>query len=281
MDTTIITVLHPGDMGASVGAAAASRGHRVRWVEAGRSDATRARAAAAHLEACGSLAQALDGAAVVLSVCPPHAAADTARSVAAAGFTGLYVDGNAIAPATTREVGAIVEAAGARFADGGIIGPPVKKAGTTRLYLSGPHAARAAALFDGSALDARVLDGPPDAASALKMCYAAWTKGTTALLAAIRALARSTGVEDALVDEWELSQPGLAGRSESSVRGNAFKAWRWIAEMHEIAASFDAEGLPPGFHRAAAEVYEDLSGFRDDREPSLDAVLDALLQRRN
>jgi 3-hydroxyisobutyrate dehydrogenase-like beta-hydroxyacid dehydrogenase len=280
MTTTTITVLHPGEMGASVAAAAASNGHRVRWVDAGRSAATRSRAHTAGLEACASLESALDGAAVVFSVCPPHAAVDTARAVAATGFAGLYVDGNAIAPATTRSVAAIVQGAGAHYVDGGIIGPPVKQAGTTRLFLSGPHAAESAALFGGSLLAAQVLEGPLDAASALKMCYAAWTKGTTALLAAIRALAQATQVEQALLAEWQLSQPGLGDRSERSVRANAFKAWRWIAEMHEIAASFEAEGLPAGFHRAAAEVYQTLEGFKDERDPSLDAVLEALLASR-
>jgi 3-hydroxyisobutyrate dehydrogenase-like beta-hydroxyacid dehydrogenase len=197
--------------------------------------------------------------------------------VAAAGFRGLYVDGNAIAPATTRSVGAIVQAAGARFADGGIIGPPVRQAGSTRLYLSGQHAAEAAALFAGSLLDARAMDGPPDAASSLKMCYAAWTKGTTALLAGIRSLAASLEVEAALVEEWDLSQQGLEQRSRASVCGNAFKAWRWIAEMHEIAATFRDAGLPPGFHEAAAEVYQRLEGFKDDRDPPLAAVTRAML----
>jgi 3-hydroxyisobutyrate dehydrogenase-like beta-hydroxyacid dehydrogenase len=281
MQTTTITVLHPGDMGASVAAAAASNGHRVRWVDAGRSPATRSRAQAAGLESCESLQAALDGAAVVFSVCPPHAAQDTAQAVADAGFAGLFVDANAIAPATTRAVAAIVEGAGARFVDGGIIGPPVQQAGTTRLYLSGPHAAEVTPLFDGSLLAALTLQGPVDAASALKMCYAAWTKGTTALLAAIRALAQARQVEPALLAEWDLSQPGLAQRSEKTVRSNAFKAWRWIGEMHEIADSFEAEGLPPGFHRAAAEVYEALQPFKANRDPSLDAVTEALLASRD
>jgi 3-hydroxyisobutyrate dehydrogenase-like beta-hydroxyacid dehydrogenase len=272
-----ILVLNPGDMGASVGAAAASAGHRVLWVNAGRSADTARRAAEARLEPSDSLADALGRSQAVLSVCPPHAAEDTARAVAAAGFRGLYVDGNAIAPATTRSVGAIVQAAGARFADGGIIGPPVRQAGSTRLYLSGEHAAEAAALFAGSLLDARAMDGPPDAASSLKMCYAAWTKGTTALLAGIRSLAASLEVEAALVEEWDLSQQGLEQRSRASVCGNAFKAWRWIAEMHEIAATFRDAGLPPGFHEAAAEVYQRLEGFKDDRDPPLAAVTRAML----
>jgi 3-hydroxyisobutyrate dehydrogenase-like beta-hydroxyacid dehydrogenase len=276
MNTCTITVLHPGDMGVSVARAAREAGHRVLWVGSARSAETVARAGAAGLVDAGSLAGALRESAVVLSVCPPHAAKDTAQAVAASGFTGLYVDANAISPASTRAVGAIVADAGARFVDGGIIGPPVSSKGNTRLYLSGAHAHEAAALFEGSLLRARTLDGPEDAASALKMCYAAWTKGTTALLADIRALASALEVEDALLAEWNESQSGLAARSESAARNNAFKAWRWIAEMHEIADSFAAQDLPDGFHRAAAQIYERLADFKDEREPELARIIAAL-----
>ena len=276
MNTCTITVLHPGDMGVSVARAARAAGHRVLWVGSARSAETAARAGAAGLVDAGSLASALRESAVVLSVCPPHAAKDTAQAVAACGFAGLYVDANAISPASTSAVGAIVAKAGARFVDGGIIGPPVSSKGNTRLYLSGAHAHEAAAIFEGSLLRARALDGPEDAASALKMCYAAWTKGTTALLADIRALASALEVEDALLAEWNESQPGLAARSESAARNNAFKAWRWIAEMHEIADSFAAQDLPDGFHRAAAQIYERLAGFKDEREPELARIIAAL-----
>ena len=279
MSEQSILVLHPGDMGASVAAALRGVGHRVLWVEAGRSAETRARAREAGLLPRPGLEEAASEAGVLLSVCPPHAAGDTARAAASVGFAGLYVDCNAIAPASARAVGRIVESAGARFVDGGIIGPPATTPGTTRLYLSGPHAGEAAALFDGSPLEARTLDGPAEAASSLKMCYAAWTKGTTALLGAIRALARSLEVDAALLAEWDLSQSGLPERSRSAVCGNAFKAWRWIAEMEEIAASFEGEGLPPGFHQGAAEVYRRLEGFRNERDPELDAVLRALSGR--
>lgn len=278
MSTTTILVLHPGDMGVSVAAAAASAGHRVLWVREERSADTAARADAADLSARDTLREAVAESEVALSVCPPRAAEDTARAAAQAGFTGLYVDCNAVSPGTAGSVKRIVEAGGARFTDGGIIGPPVATAGTTRLYLSGEHAAAAAALFQGSLLDARALDGPPHAASSLKMCYAAWTKGTTAMLGAIRALAQAGEVEDALLAEWDLSQQGLAARSDSSVRGNAYKAWRFVAEMHEIAASFEAAGLPPGFHQAAAEVYERLEAFKEERDPALEPVLRALLR---
>ena len=133
MPKKTIALLHPGDMGAAIGACLVSSGHRVVWASAGRSAATRTRAADAGLEDLTSLARAVDAAEIVLSVCPPHGALDLADAIAALEFDGLYVDANAIAPDTTREAGAIVEAAGARFVDGGIIGPPPVEAGLMRL----------------------------------------------------------------------------------------------------------------------------------------------------
>lgn len=276
MPETTIALLHPGEMGAAVGACLAERGLRVVWVSAGRSAATRRRAEAAGLEDLGSLERALAAAEVVLSVCPPHGALELAREVARAGFRGVYIDANAISPATAREVARAVEAAGAAFVDGGIIGPPPGPGKSTRLYLSGARAAEMAATFAGTRLPATALDGAAGAASALKACYAAWTKGATALLATIRTLARHEGVEETLLDEWRLSQPELPRRSEA-ILANARKAWRWVGEMEEIAASFEAAGLPGGFHLAAAEVYRRLEDFKDaGAPPSLAEVAHAL-----
>jgi 3-hydroxyisobutyrate dehydrogenase-like beta-hydroxyacid dehydrogenase len=272
-----IALLHPGEMGAAVGACLVSRGHRVLWVEQGRSAATRARAEAAGLEVCDKLDRALEVADVVLSVCPPHAARDLARAVAATKrMRGIYVDANAIAPATTREIGRIVETAGGSFLDGGIIGPPPNAPGRTRLYVSGPQRETIVALFTGTNLQAIALDGEIGAASALKVVYAAWTKGSTALLAAIRALAQHEGVDESLLAEWKLSQPQLL-RESDAVPAKVYKAWRWIAEMEEIAASFEAAGLPRGFHSAAADIYGRLAAFKDAAAPpALDEVTQAL-----
>ncbi len=190
MPNQTIALLHPGEMGAAVGACLVARGLRVLWVSQGRSPATRARAQAAGLEQCETLDRALAAAAVVLSVCPPHGAVDLARAVAAKkNFRGIFVDANAIAPASAREIGRVIEAAGASFVDGGIIGPPPDAPGRTRLYLSGSAREQIVALFASTHVQAIALDGEIGAASALKMAYAAWTKGSTALVAAIRALA--------------------------------------------------------------------------------------------
>ena len=248
-----IGLLHPGEMGAALGARLRERGHDVRWVAGGRSAATRERANDAGLRDAGSLAALCAASDLVLSVCPPHAALDVARAVA--GYAGVFVDANAIAPATGEAVRAVVEGAGGRFVDGGIVGPPPRREGTTRLYLSGAEAGRVAAAFDGTCVEAPVLGPEPGGASALKMAYAAWTKGTAAMLLAIRATARAGGVEDALVEEWRRSQPDVPDRLAGAEDSAAAKGWRWIAEMEEIAATFAAAGQPDGFHRAAAEVF--------------------------
>jgi uncharacterized protein DUF1932 len=232
-----IAVLHPGEMGSAV---AAALGHAVTWVPSGRSETTAERARAANMTPGSPLE-----ADVILSICPPHAALDVARSVSA--FGGVYVDANAISPARRDEVRALVP--DATFVDGGIIGPPPTRAQTTRLYLSGERAPEVAALFEGTIVDARITSD----ASALKMAYAAWTKGSAALLLAAHQAAEAYGVADALDAEWE--DLGLQARLESARAAKSAKGWRWIAEMEEIADTFAAKDLPDGFHRAAAEVY--------------------------
>jgi 3-hydroxyisobutyrate dehydrogenase-like beta-hydroxyacid dehydrogenase len=276
VNQTVIGVLHPGEMGAAVGRCLTGRGHTVLWASVGRGPDTAARAAAAGLTDAGTVKAVAGQAKVILSVCPPHAAMDVARAVA--GFGGLYVDANAVAPATAQDIAAVITGGGGRYADGGIIGLPPVAQGGTRLYLSGPHAAAVAELFDGTALDARVIGGPVTAASAVKMAYAGWTKGSAALLLAMRALARAEGVEDTLLAEWALSQPSLQARSQGSARSATAKGWRWVAEMEEISASLAAAGLPGGFHQAAAEIFRRTprasTAGPDDR--SLEAVLAAL-----
>jgi 3-hydroxyisobutyrate dehydrogenase-like beta-hydroxyacid dehydrogenase len=274
MSEKTIGLLHPGEMGAAVGECLTAAGHRVLWLPEGRGPATKARAEAAGLTPASSLAGIVGQADVIISVCPPHAALDVARAVAGAGrFAGLYLDANAVSPDTTREVAGIVTAGGARFADGGIIGTPPVKPGFIRLYLSGAPAGEVRDLFAGTPVDARTVEGGAGAASAVKMSYAAWTKGSAALLLAVRAMARADGVEQALLTEWADSQPGLDDRSARASASAAAKGWRWVAEMEEIAATMTAAGLPGGFHQAAAEIYR-RAQHADGRDP--DAVLGAL-----
>jgi len=133
-------------------------------------------------------------------------------------------------------------------------------------------------LFSESMLDARVIGAEPGSASALKIAYAAWTKCSDALILAIRALAAIEGVDKALLEEWALSQPGLERRSIQAAAVSAPKAWRFAGEMREIAATFDAAGLPSGFHDAATDIYERLAPFKNctDPPPPVTAVVNTL-----
>ena len=267
MSEAIVGLLHPGEMGAAVGRCLTTRGHTVLWASQGRGPATAERAAAAGLTDVGTVAELTGRAGIIFSVCPPHAALEVARSVA--GFSGLFVDANAIAPETTRSVAAVLSAGGTgaagtgatRFADGGIIGPPPQPGADpaarngTRLYLAGESAAEVAALFAGTPVGAQVVNGGIGAASAVKMAYAAWTKGSAALLLAARSLAHQERVEGTLLEEWALSQPELVRRLQHAARSAVAKGWRWEAEMTEIAAAMAAAGLPDGFHLAAADIF--------------------------
>jgi 3-hydroxyisobutyrate dehydrogenase-like beta-hydroxyacid dehydrogenase len=282
VDKSVIGVLHPGEMGAAVGACLTQRGLTVLWASAGRSPSTADRAAAGRMRDVGTAGEMARQAGVILSICPPHAALEVARSTG--GFRGIYVDANAVSPATSREVAATVEAEGAEYVDGGIIGAPPRSPGDSRLYLSGPRASEVSDLFSDTALQAQVIGGEIGQASAVKMAYAAWTKGTAALILAIRALARAEGVEQTLVAEWQQSQPALTARPHAAARSALQKGWRWVAEMEEIAATMSAAGLPPGFHEAAAAIYTRVphtTTSAPTSEPSLTTVINALLAERS
>ncbi|HEY5887507.1 MAG TPA: DUF1932 domain-containing protein [Acidimicrobiales bacterium] len=269
----IVGLLSPGAMGAAVGRTLVDRGHQVVVALDDRGSASVRRASAAGLSNVGVLRALVDEADLVLSIVPPDQALGVARSVEAAGWAGPYVDANAVAPATAAEIHAAV---GGSFVDGDLIGGPPRPGGGTRLFLSGPGAAALAPELSGDGLTSEVLDGGPYAASALKMAYAAWTKGTAALLLIIRAFAQAEGVEDALLAEWARSQPDLPDRAELA-RDVVPRGWRFAGEMDEIASAFAAQDLPDGFAAAAAEAYRRLAAFKDvDPAPDLAAVAEAM-----
>ncbi len=250
-----VGVLHPGAMGAAVAHAIASNGHDVAWCNANRSAETAHRASG--LREFSSLLDLTTWADTIISVVPPHAAIAVAREAAGGGFQGVYVDANAISPATAATVRATVEKSGATYIDGGIIGPPPTKPAGSRLYLAGERAPEVAALFEGSTFEAPVLKNMGDfAASALKMVYAAWTKGSAAMLLATAETANNLGVLDALKSEWQHSTPEIAARYERTSSAVLPKAWRYVGEMLEIAATFESAGQPGDFHSAAAKVYQ-------------------------
>ena len=252
-------------MGHAVGRVARDRGCRVLTCLAGRSERTCARAREAGIEDGGDLAAVVEAADIVLSILPPAEAPALANAVAGAfpgpvsGNGRVFVDCNAVAPATALAIGRIVGDAGFAFVDGGLVGPPPLSSPPTRLYVSGPEAGRLAFLED-ERLAVRSLGPEPGRASAIKMCYAALTKGSWTLFAALSTAAHRLGVAEALDREFAESQAAVRERQRAMLPRLPLDAGRWIGEMEEIAATLDAAGLPDGFHRAAAEMFRLLDG---------------------
>jgi 3-hydroxyisobutyrate dehydrogenase-like beta-hydroxyacid dehydrogenase len=252
-------------------------------VTSDRSPKTAERAKSAGVVAVASVEQLVSEAEVVVSIVPPGAASEVAdrlaSSVRSVGSTPTVVDANAVSPATAAVIARPLEDAGATFVDGDIIGgPPATGRAPTRLYLSGSEAERVARLLGGDEQRAVPLAGPPLGASSLKMAYAAWTKGSAALALTAWALAKTLGVEEALLTEWEESQPALRSRCDTAARG-AGKAWRYVAEMDQIALTLQSADLPEGSAQSAAAVYQRLASLKGDQSPSIAQVLDLLVDR--
>ncbi|WP_253258477.1 NAD(P)-dependent oxidoreductase [Pseudonocardia sp. N23] len=260
-DRPVVGILHPGAMGSALGSALKPRASAVVWAAAGRSDVTSKRAEIADLVGVPDVAELARRSDVVISICPPHAALDVAGQVADAvrgrDQAPLYVDANAVSPATVEKIATLFDQD--RVVDGAVIGPAAWEAGRTVLWLSGTAAPAVASLFDGSPFAAKVLDGELGAASALKACFALHTKALPTIWAVMTAAARGYGVLDDLRAEvsrmggdLDASLAALAGKSGD-------RAWRWAGEMDEAADTIAAQGLPDGMSRAAAEVYRRLA----------------------
>ncbi|MGH2491651.1 MAG: DUF1932 domain-containing protein [Candidatus Limnocylindria bacterium] len=258
-----IALISPGDMGQAVGALLARGGQRVVTCLAGRSERTRALARSVGFIELQSLDALVRESELLLSIVPPAQAVAVARDVAGAlnkARTRLtYVDCNAIAPRTARDVAALIAPTGSGFVDVGIVGGPPRDAPSPRFYASGPDRALFAALRDAG-LDVRLLGDDVGEASAVKMCYAALTKGTTAIATELLVAARKLGVYDTLVAELRDSQAAQAKRMGDAVPAMPGKAHRWIAEMEEIARTFEDVGLTPLIYQGAAEMYRLTAG---------------------
>ncbi len=270
-------VIHPGEMGISVAASAQNSGIKVCWTSENRSPLTHARAQRFGLtdhKTIDKLCQKCDA---IISVCPPHAAEQVARQVAQLDFKGLYIDANAISPAKTRQIAGIIQERGGSFVDAGIIGAPAWQPNATWLYLSGGAAGQAAAYFAAGTLETEILGDEIGAASALKICFAAYSKGTTALITAIFGAAEEMGVRAELERHWSRNGSTFAEESAMRTRRVTKKAWRFSGEMAEIASAFEVVGMPGGFHLAAQEIYQRLAQFKENESlPELPAILTAL-----
>ncbi len=278
MQTKRVGFLHPGAMGISLAASALNSGYVAHWVSEGRSPETRKRASDHGLVETQTIRELCSECSVIVCVCPPHAAAEVAEEVLRSSYGGVYADVNAISPQQVRRIGSMMAAAGVSFVDGGIIGGPAWKSGSTWLYLSGRDADQVAACFAAGPLSAETIGTEIGKASALKMCFAANTKGTTALLCAVVAAAEKLGVRTELERQWSRNGSSFAEDTLKRIVGVTEKAWRFSGEMEEIATTIGGAGLPDGFHLAAGDLYRRIAGFKGaDTPPSVDEVLDALL----
>lgn len=266
-----VGILHPGQMGIAVALSAKNSGNEVFWASEGRSVATSRRASDAGLQDAGTIAKICELCPLIVSVCPPEFSEGIARQVAACSYRGTYLDANAISPQTTLRIARLFEGTGARFVDGGIIGLPPTRRNQTWLYLSGEFALEVPPYFSAGPIETEVLAGGIGRASALKICFAAYSKGTIALGAAVLAAARRLDVFDDLERQWERSGPSLPDL-ERQIANVAPKTWRWVAEMREIAATFESAGVPGGFHRGAEEIYRGFENFTRRDPPSHDRL---------
>jgi 3-hydroxyisobutyrate dehydrogenase-like beta-hydroxyacid dehydrogenase len=266
-------------MGHAVGASIAERGFCLVSALADRSELTRARAERAGIEDAGGLDDVVTAAEGILAILPPAEAEPLACRVAEAmartGRTPIYADCNAVSPATVKHIAAAITAAGAPFIDAGIIGaPPGPGRADTRFYASGPQANWLEGLAGSGERGGIAVIGLGDdvgRASAIKMVYAALTKGTMTLKAAVLVTAMRLGVFEELSKELEKSQPQAWARM-GILPFLPADSGRWIGEMEQIAATFRDTGVPEDFHRGAAAIFRMMAAtpFAAESRESLD-----------
>ena len=269
-----IAILSPGSMGSAVGQALRENGYDVATNLDGRSERTRALAEEAGFRAVSGIDSIVEEADLVMSILVPSEAISVAREAAAAmkrtGASPAYADCNAVSPDTARELGGIIEAAGGRFIDAGIIGGPPGSGSPPRFYASGPHEAVIGEL-DGKGIIVPLLGGDVGRASAIKMCYASLTKGVSALQTAALVAAHRLGLSSELEEEMSSSQANVLAQMQSVI-GLPGKAFRWVGEMEEIAATFESVGVTGNFHHGAAEIFRMVadSPLGDERPETID-----------
>ena len=278
----IVAVIAPGMMGSGVGQRLVENGIEVRTALGGRSEATVARAKAAGM--VGVSDEQIAASDIILSIVPPGDSLGLAERLApalrAAAKKPIYVDCNALNPGTVLRIARVIEETGATFVDGGIIGGPPKPGSKgTKIYLSGEAAPRVAVLTQFG-LEMPIQPGPIGAASAMKMSYAGITKGFTALGAAMMLAAARAGTADDLKAELSGSQPALFGWLTRQVPNMYSKAYRWAAEMEEIAQFVGEDPAARQFYEGAARLYERLAADFEGNRKEI-AALDAFCKPKS
>ena len=281
MAVKTVAILSPGEMGAAVGKVLRESGLEVTTCLEGRGEQTRLRARECGFSIVSDLEELAGTADLILSILVPAEAEKVARSVAramaASGGRATYADCNAVSPQTTGSLEPLITQAGGTFADAGIIGGPPRDGYAPRFYTSGPGASTLAEL-DGRGIEVVKVGGESGRASAIKMCYAAMTKGTTALQTALLVAAIRLGVYEELRKEILASQRPAFDQIERSVARLPSVAYRWIGEMEEIAATFESVDVTPDFHRGAADVFRLVAGSDMGKENDVgaDEIYDAI-----
>jgi 3-hydroxyisobutyrate dehydrogenase-like beta-hydroxyacid dehydrogenase len=260
MEIKNVGVMSPGDMGSAIARRLKESGRNTYTASDGRSERTKALGREARLTDLGSLDRLVATCELVISVINPGEAMNVAQGVAAAmkksGRKIAFADLNAVSPQTTKDMDKVIREAGGMYVDGGIIGPPPRgDKDRPRIYVSGPDAY----LFEEIThpnLQFRVMSERVGDASGVKMCYAAMTKGTTALAVELLVAARKLGVEQALEKELRDSQSDMFDRHMKSIPGMPPKAYRWVPEMQEIAKTFGEVGLTRNMFLGASDIYD-------------------------
>lgn len=281
MNIQKVAILSPGEMGGAVGRELGRNGLNIFTCLAGRSPKTTEIAHDSGIRDLPDLTSLINECDLILSILVPAEAPGVAEAVAAtirtSGAEVVFADCNAVSPQTVRAIASTIEWAGGAFVDAGIIGGPPGTDYFPTFYASGPRAGVLSQL-DGRGIRVVDLGGDPGRASALKMTYAAMTKGTAALRTALLVAAHRLGVYDTLCDELQTSQPDAFSQMQNSMRRLPTVAHRWIGEMEEIASTFEAVGVTPDFHLGAADMFRlvelaDLAGDGGIEVPTLrDAI---------
>ena len=275
MPLRTIGIMSPGTMGSAVGKALKLHGFSIITSLEGRTARTTQLAHEAGIENVGNLQNRVKKADLILSILVPSDALKFAdrisQSIKESNSEVLFADCNAISPHSSQRIANIINSSGAAFIDGGIIGGPPTKETSPRFYVSGPNAIQMTEL-DGKGIDVKFLGGKIGSASAIKMCYAALTKGTSTLHIALLAAAEMLGVSDELALEFEFSQGNALTQMSNGISRIPSNAHRWIGEMEEIASTFESVGVPPEFHLGAAEIYRllNITDFANETPETID-----------
>ena len=257
MAVNTVAILSPGDMGHAVGQVL--REHELRVVTClnGRSARTRALAEKAGIEDIPDFEEMVKQSDVVMSMTVsevvPQVVQEVADAVKATGSGVLFAECNAIAPQLARKLEPVISEAGGRFVDASIIGSPPQGGRSPRFYTSGPNAAEFEQMREFG-LDVRNIGPNVGQASGIKMCYAAMTKGSSALYSELLMAAELMGLSDHLKAEFQTGQSAVYQRMEGGIPTMPARSRRWVSEMEEIGATFEHLGLTPYLFKGVADM---------------------------